>query len=308
MIKKHEQPYQGFRTFLKAGTIDDITTGILVMGIPLDSNTSFRSGARHAPAAIREASLMLTDGSHPVFRNDINYDQLRDLGDFPVNNANPELSLADIFDYFYSYSRKGVKNLIFGGDHSITFPMLRAHTLLTNEKVSLVHFDAHCDTWDNHWGSKLGHGTWLYHAIENGYVDPETTVQIGIRSPAQVAAHDYLTNKGGLVINNRNFLVHSLDTIVSMVKNRIGNNPVYLTFDIDALDPAYAPGTGTPEIGGLTTLQAQYLLENLDLNWVGADFVEVAPAYDHSNITSLAAATLAYTWVCQQQSTFKLLK
>lgn len=313
MSAKFEQPYQGLRTFLKAPSVasprpalEDKT--ILVMGIPFDSNTSFRSGARHAPAAIREASLMLTDGSHPIYRNAINYDLLVDIGDFSVNNADPKLTLESIANVFSMRTWNKSKKLILGGDHSITYPLIKALYYHHQKKISLVHFDAHCDTWKDHWGVKIGHGSWLYHAIEEGFVDPKTTVQIGIRSPADPEASDYLTQRGGTVIKSRDFLRHSLDHIIDTVKNVIGDNAVYLSFDIDALDPAYAPGTGTPEIGGLTTLQAQYLLENLDLNWIGADFVEVAPAYDHADITSLAAATLAYTWVCQMQSTFKLLK
>jgi agmatinase len=302
-----EQPFQGIRTFLKAKT-DIIEKGIKILGVPFDANTSFRSGARHGPAAIREASLMLTDGSHPIFRNALNYDELWDAGDFPVNNAESYPSLKRLQEYFFGSLDLKLKYLLLGGDHSITYPMLQALSQFYNKPISLVHFDAHCDTWSDHWGKPIGHGSWLYHAIINNYVDPKTTVQIGIRSPADPEAADYLKNAGGTVIDNRAFLRDNLDSIVDRIKGIIGDNLVYLTFDIDCLDPAYAPGTGTPEIGGLTTLQAQYILENLNLNWIGADFVEVAPAYDHGDITSLAAATLAYSWICQMQSTFKLLK
>lgn len=307
MISKIEQPFHGIRTFLKANTYN-IDKGIKILGVPLDSNTSFRSGARHAPAAIREASLMLTDGSHPVYRNDLNYDELWDAGDYPVNNSNPHTSLLDFYEYYADSFDPNLKHLLFGGDHSITYPAIKALSSIYGKPISLVHFDAHCDTWRSHWGTTIGHGTWLYHAIVNGYVEPVNTVQIGIRSPADAEAADFLTTTGGTVIGSRAFLKNDLDTIINDIRNVIGDNDVYLTFDIDCLDPAYAPGTGTPEIGGLTTLQAQYILENLNLNWIGADFVEVAPAYDHSNITSLAAATLAHTWICQMQSTFKLLK
>ena len=304
---QYEQPFQGIRTFLKAKT-QPITSGIKIMGVPLDATTSFRSGARHGPAAIREASLMLTDGSHPIFRNALDYNKLWDAGDYPVNNASPSRSLNDLGDYFIEFYNPDLYNLLLGGDHTITYPAISALSHNLGKPISVVHFDAHCDTWQDHWKTNIAHGTWLYHAIENGYVEPTTSVQIGIRSPADPKISDYFYNCGGEVISNRAFLKHKLDDIVQMIRNKVGDNPVYLTFDIDCLDPAYAPGTGTPEIGGLTTLQAQYILENLDLNWIGADFVEVAPAYDHGEITSLAAATLAYTWVCQMQSTFKLLK
>jgi agmatinase len=301
-----EQPFQGIRTFLKAKT-QPITKGIKILGVPLDATTSFRSGARHGPAAIREASLMLTDGSHPVFRNSLDYDKLWDAGDFPVNNASSIRTLEDFGDYLYSFYNPDVCNLLLGGDHTITYPAISALSNRLNKKISVVHFDAHCDTWKDHWGVSIAHGTWLYHAIDNGHVDPNTSIQIGIRSPVDPATSDYFHNMGGTVITNRSFLKHSLDEIIQSIRNKVGDNPAYLTFDIDCLDPAYAPGTGTPEVGGLTTLQAQYILENLNLKWIGADFVEVAPAYDHANITSLAAASLAYTWICQMQSTFGVL-
>jgi agmatinase len=301
-----EQPFQGIRTFLKAKT-QPIINGIKIIGVPLDATTSFRSGARHGPAAIREASLMLTDGNHPVFRNELNYNKLCDAGDFPVNNADPKKSLNSLTDYLYENYNPKICNLLLGGDHTITYPAINALSYRFDRRVSIVHFDAHCDTWKDHWGTSLAHGTWLYHAIEMGFVDPTTSIQIGIRSPADPVTADYFSIRGGTVINNRAFLKNDLDSIINNIRNVVNDNPVYLTFDIDCLDPAYAPGTGTPEIGGLTTLQAQYILENLNLKWIGADFVEVAPAYDHANITSLAAASLAYTWICQMQSTFGIL-
>jgi len=305
----NEFPYQGIRTFLKAGTYP-VDKGIKVIGVPLDSNTSFRSGARHGPAAIREASLMLTDGSHPVFKNNIDYNYIYDAGDFPVNNSSPHFTMEEFQRdcYISLCSNKDLKHLLLGGDHSLSYYMIKALSHALSKKISVVHFDAHCDTWKTAWGEKIAHGTWLYHAINDGYVDPVTSIQIGIRSPCDPETSEWFTKQCGTVINSRALMNNSLDWVINKISSTVDPESAYLTFDIDALDPAYAPGTGTPEIGGMTTQQAQYIIEDLNINWLAADFVEVCPAYDHANITALAAASLAYSWVCQQQSLFNLIK
>ena len=306
-------PMHGIRTFLKSGTIEQ-KNSIQVLGIPYDSATTFRSGARQGPAAIREASLMLTDGCHPTFHNMVDYNHIWDSGDLAINNA---FEVSECHGKIQSYIQTILmpnKNipLIFGGDHSITRGIIRGiGDSLWNEyefPISVVHFDAHCDTWFNHGSGYYGHGTWMYNAIQEGFVDASKSVQIGIRSTADLKSGDYFSNKGGTVITPIDFVKRNIDSIVDQIRNVVGNKKCYLTFDIDCLDPAYAPGTGTPEIGGLTTIQAKYLIENLFLDWIGADFVEVAPAYDVSSITSLAAATLAWSWVCQMQSSFQLIR
>lgn len=189
--------------------------------------------------------------------------------------------------------RKGKKLLTFGGDHFITLPLLRAHAR-NYGKLSLIHFDAHSDTYAN--GSAFDHGTMFYHAPKEGLIDPSRSVQIGIRT-------EYSADDGFLVLDGAKACDMSADEVVQAIADRVGNNMCYLTFDIDCLDPAYAPGTGTPVIGGLSTDKILKILRGLkDLEIVGYDIVEVSPAYDHSEITSLAAATIALEMLYMEAS------
>jgi agmatinase len=190
-----------------------------------------------------------------------------------------------------------------GGDHSVTLPLLRAlHA--QHGPVALIHFDAHCDTWTDHFGEPSGHGTWTYEAIQEGLVDRAKTVQIGIRSSGERSAREYVQDQGGLIYTARALRGkdgEQLASILHQIKARIGDTPCYLTLDIDCLDPAFAPGTGTPEPGGMTSSQVMTFLEELaPLNFVGMDCVEVAPAYDHAELTSNAAAQFIWTYLCSQ--------
>jgi agmatinase len=188
----------------------------------------------------------------------------------------------------------------------VTLPLLRAaHTVYgQGEPLGLVHFDAHCDTWDNHFGEPSGHGTWTYEALQEGLASPAHTVQIGIRSSGQRAAREYVQDVGGAIYTARDLRGKDgagLADVVQAIRQRMGRRPCYLTVDIDCLDPAFAPGTGTPEPGGLSSSQVLTLIEELaDLNWVGMDCVEVAPAYDHAELTTNAAATVVWTWLAGQ--------
>jgi agmatinase len=190
-----------------------------------------------------------------------------------------------------------------GGDHSITLPLLRAAHARYGP-VGLLHFDAHCDTWQDHFGEPSGHGTWTYEAIQEGLVSPAHTAQIGLRSAGERAAREYVQDQGGLIYTARDLRGRDgagLDAVVQSIRARMGQRPCYLTLDIDCLDPAFAPGTGTPEPGGLSSSQVLTLLEELaPLNWVGMDCVEVAPAYDHAELTSNAAAHFVWTYLCGQ--------
>jgi agmatinase len=193
-----------------------------------------------------------------------------------------------------------------GGDHSITLPLLRAYRAQHGRPLALIHFDAHCDTWPDHSGEPSGHGTWLREAIDEGLVDPALTVQFGIRSPAHRDVREYVSVRGGLIYTGRDLRglasPAQLREICSVVRERLTSRagiPVYLSLDIDCLDPAFAPGTGTPEPGGLATVQVMTLLEELHgLPWIGMDLCEVAPAYDQAELTSNAAATLVWTYLC----------
>jgi agmatinase len=190
-----------------------------------------------------------------------------------------------------------------GGDHSVTLALLRAARAQFGE-LALVHFDAHCDTWIDHFGEPSGHGTWTYEAIQEGLVSATHTVQIGLRSSGERAARMYVADQGGLIFNARSMRGldgAGLQDFIAQVRERIGAMPVYLTLDIDCLDPAFAPGTGTPEPGGMSTSQLMTWLEALaPLNCVAMDCVEVAPAYDHAELTSHAAATMVWTYLCGQ--------
>lgn len=287
------KPYQGLRTFCK--TTDDLNKPFAVLGLPFDAATSFRPGARFGPSAIREASMMLVDGYNPQFPVDLK-DWVIDLGDADIAVGTIDQMLEDV-KFVASNLIKHNKHPVFlGGDHSVTLGILRAlHE--TFDKIAIVHFDAHYDTWDSNFEQQYGHGTWLYNAIEEGLVDPLKTFSIGVRCPADSITRNYLLNRGGTIFTAR-YAQSNMQAVVSNIMNIVGDTPVYLTFDIDSLDPAHAPGTGTPEIGGLTSMWAIECIEGLvGLNWIGMDIVEVAPAYDHSQITSLAAATLVWTYL-----------
>ncbi|EKT55065.1 agmatinase [Providencia rettgeri] len=258
----------------------------VITGVPFDMATSGRAGSRHGPAAIRQVSTNLAWESHRWPWNFKLTERLNvvDCGDvvFAFGDAQ------DMSDKLQAHTEKllesGKRCLTFGGDHFVTLPLLRAHAKHFG-KMALVHFDAHTDTYGN--GSKFDHGTMFYHAPKEGLIDPNHSVQIGIRTEHD-SDNDFTVLDAGQV-NDR-----SVDDMVAQIKEIVGDLPVYLTFDIDCLDPAFAPGTGTPVIGGLTSDRALKLLRGIQsLNIVGMDLVEVAPAYDQSEITALAAASIA---------------
>lgn len=264
----------------------------VVAGIPVDIATTNRPGARFGPEAIRRASRMLVDGDHPTQRVDLTAG-VSDVGDF-------EIALGDVPATLALIERQAAEigHLVaLGGDHSIALPLLRALARRIGP-VGLVHFDAHVDTWPDSFGLTYGHGSCFFHAINEGIVDPRRMVQIGIRSPVQDAVLQWTLDKGVTIVTAQDVHQQGIAEVAARIRSVVGTAPAYLTFDIDALDPAFAPGTGTPEIGGLATWQAQALLRDLkDVDFVGMDMVEVAPAYDHAEITSLAAATMVYEYL-----------
>jgi len=271
-------------------------------GIPFDGAVTNRPGARFGPQEIRRASLMLCDGTHPHF--DVSpLGLLGDAGDMRLPNASP-LPVVRTLIEAQAASLMAKHHCVFlGGDHSVTLPLLRA-AKARHGQLALIHFDAHCDTWTDHFGEPSGHGTWTYEALQEGLVSPAHTVQIGLRSGGARAARHYVSDQGGVIYTARQ--LRGLDgaglrPVVNAISQRIGTMPVYLSLDIDCLDPAFAPGTGTPEPGGMSSSQVLTLIEDLaGLNFVGMDCVEVAPAYDHAELTSNAAATLVWTYLCGQ--------
>ena len=276
----------------------------VIAGVPWDGATTNRPGARFGPAEIRRASHMLCDATHPLFEVSP-IDLIADSGDLTL----PNTSLDGMRSAFEPMARDLVARhhmIWLGGDHSITLPLLRAYRRRFGRPLALVHFDAHCDTWTSHFDEPSGHGTWVYEAMREELIDPALTVQVGIRSPAAREFSRYVADRGGLIYTARELrgLASSaqLAPVAGEVRARIagaGAAPVYLSLDIDCLDPAYAPGTGTPEPGGLTTSQVLTLLEDwYDLNWIGMDLCEVSPPYDHAELTSQAAATFIWTYLC----------
>lgn len=266
---------------------------IVVAGIPLDIGTTNRSGARFGPQAIRQASRMLVDGDHPVARRDPAGQDLSDIGDFHIALGDIPQSLKLIEE-----QAAGLAHLVaLGGEHSITLALLRA--LARRDGVpGLVQFDAHVDTWPDNFGQAFAHGSVFYHAIRERLVDPRRMVQVGIRSPVARDIYDWTRQQGVTILSAEDVHAEGPRAIAERIRTVVGGAPCYLSFDIDALDPAFAPGTGTPEIGGLASWQAQAILRRLDgLHFVGMDVVEVAPPYDVAEITALAAATMVYEYL-----------
>lgn len=279
-------------TFLGLAAYDRAAT-YCVAGIPLDIGTTNRSGARDGPAAIRRASRMLVDGAHPVHRIEPAAMPVADIGDFSIALGDIEKSLQLI-----ESQAAAVGHLIaLGGEHGVTLPLLRALAKRTGP-LALVHFDAHVDTWPDNFGQRYAHGSVFFHAIEEGLVDPKKTIQIGIRSPMGTDVHDWTLARGVRIMPSE--AVHELGpaAVAEEIRAVVGAAPTYLSVDVDVLDPAFAPGTGTPEIGGLASWQLLAILRRLgDLDFRGMDVVEVAPAYDVAEITALAAATVAWEYL-----------
>ena len=270
------------------------TSRFVVAGFPLDIGTTNRTGARDGPAAIRRASRMLVDGDHPQFWIDPAALDLSDIGDMALALGDIPASLKLI-----EQAAAQVPHLIaLGGEHGITLPLLRALRRRTGDKLALVHFDAHVDTWPDNFGQAYAHGSVFYHAINEGLVDPARMIQIGIRSPVQRAVWDWTVAQGVTILTAQQVHAAGPDSVVQQVRQVIGDGPAYLSFDIDTLDPAFAPGTGTPEIGGLASWQVQAIIRGLEgLDFRGMDIVEVAPAYDQAEITALAGATMAWEYL-----------
>ena len=264
-----------------------------IAGIPLDIGTTNRSGARFGPHAIRHASRMLVDGAHPTSRIDVAKLALSDIGDFRIALGDIPASLAAIEE-----QAAAQRHLVaLGGEHGITLPLLRALARRTGP-VALVHFDAHVDTWPGNFGQTYAHGAVFYHTIEERLVDPRRMVQIGIRSPVEREVLDWTLAQGVTVVTAEDVHEKGPRAVADEVRRVVGDARCYLSFDIDALDPAFAPGTGTPEIGGLASWQAQSILRRLaGLDFIGMDVVEVAPAYDVAEITALAAATMVFEYL-----------
>ncbi|HMA74503.1 MAG TPA: agmatinase [Xanthobacteraceae bacterium] len=267
---------------------------LCVAGIPYDFGTTNRPGARFGPSAIRQASRMLVDGEHPLHWVNPASALVADIGDFNIALGDITKSLSEI-----ERQASEIAHLVaLGGDHGITLPLLRA-LAKRRGAPALIHFDAHVDTWPENFGQSYAHGSVFYHAIVEELIQPRRMVQIGVRSPVERAVYDWTRNQGVAMITAQD--VHELGpvAVADRIHEVVGDVPVYLSFDVDVLDPAFAPGTGTPEIGGLASWQVQAIIRRLHkLQFIGMDMVEVCPPYDVAEITALAAATVVWEYLC----------
>ncbi|MBM4218134.1 MAG: agmatinase [Gammaproteobacteria bacterium] len=290
---KVEPVFAGAQSFLRCRYTKDLAgVDVAVTGVPLDTATTNRPGARFGPRAIRAASAQIA-WTRPY---GCPFDPLEklavaDYGDCAWDHGRPEGIPAAIETHADTILATGAAMLTLGGDHFITYPLLKAH-VRKHGPLSLIHFDAHSDTWNDAEGTgRVDHGTMFYHAAKDGLVDPKASVQIGLRTH-----NDDLM--GFNVFDAPRVHEHGAQAVVSEVHRIVGKRKAYLTFDIDCVDPAFAPGTGTPVAGGLTSAQALAIVKGLvGIDFVGMDVVEVAPAYDVGEITALAAAHIAHEWL-----------
>jgi len=292
--------YSGIATFMRTPLVQDPSgLDIAFIGVPYDGAVEGRSGARHGPREIRNMSSMIRNIHHLTRINPFKICDIADIGDISFTNVyRIEDVHNDILNFYKKLHEAGVVPLSAGGDHSITLPILRV--LGKETPVGLVHIDAHTDTNDMEMGSKFSHGTPFRRAVEERILDSKRTVQIGIRGAQNSEeSWDFSIDSGMRVIFMEEFTSLGVAGVIDQLRLIVGDGPTYISFDIDGLDPVYAPGTGTPEIGGITTKEAQALLRGLrGLNLIGADVVEVSPPFDSSGNTALVAATIMYEILC----------
>lgn len=293
-------PFAGIATFGRQPHTRDLAgIDVAFVGIPYDGSTSYRSGTRFGPRAIREQSLLLWGYNNALQINPFEKLKVIDYGDVDVIPV-------DILGTFQAVQSEvgrlidaGCRVISLGGDHSVALPLLRAHASKYGP-LAVVHFDAHPDTWDEEFpGRKYSHGTPFRRAIEEGLIETSAYLQIGIRGPTP-DAHDYADalNLGAQMITLEDALTMGPENVIAKIHEVIGNRPVYLSFDIDVVDPAFAPGTGTPEVGGFSSVQILKLVRGMKgLNLVGCDLVEVSPPFDSQGITAILAANLAFEFL-----------
>jgi agmatinase len=288
--------YAGETTFARLPRLSDVPdTDIAIWGVPFDGGVSYRPGARFGPNHVRQSSRLLrpynpAQEAEPFLRA-----QVADAGDIGVNPFSIDEAIAAVEAGARQLSGTSRSLLTIGGDHTIALPLLRVQHE-RHGPLAVLHFDAHLDTWDTYFGAPYTHGTPFRRAAEEGLIDHEHSMHVGLRGPLYSRLDlDESEQMGFAAVHCRDFVRSPIDDIIDRVRTRLGDRPVYVSVDIDVLDPAYAPGTGTPEAGGLSSAQLLEVLRGLaGLHVVGADVVEVAPAYDHAEITGIAASHTAY--------------
>lgn len=296
--------YAGIATFMRLPyvTFDDADAAnvqVGLVGVPWDGGTTNRPGARHGPRQMRDLSTLARNVNRASGINPFELCNCADMGDSPVNPVDLDATLQYVEDFFAKLHSHGITPLSAGGDHLVTLPIMRA--LAKGQPIGMVHFDAHTDTWDRYFGgSKFTHGTPFRRAIEEGLLDPKRTVQIGIRGALyNDSENDWGVAQGVRVIDIDEYKQLGVQAVINEARKIVGSGPTYVSFDVDFLDPVYAPGTGTPEIGGATTYEAQQLIRGLQgLNLIGGDVVEVSPPFDPTGGTALAGMTMMFEILC----------
>jgi len=290
--------FAGPSTFARLPEMRDVKScDVAIVGVPFDAGTSYRPGARFGPQSIRQASRHLRTNYHPNYDTEpFKVQQVADAGDIVCNPFNINEAIQQIEKGAFELLNKVGGIISMGGDHTIAFPLLKAINKINNGPVALVHFDAHLDTWDTYFGAPYTHGTPFRRAREENLFLEDSSMHVGIRGP--LYSRDDLKNDaefGFKIIHCDEFQSEGIDHVVKRIRDRVGDNPMYLSIDIDVLDPAHAPGTGTPEIAGMSSRELVGVLRGLaGLNIISADVVEVSPAYDHAELTSLSAATTVF--------------
>jgi len=288
--------YGGIATFAHLPQINEVSdVDLAIVGVPFDTGVSYRPGARFGPNHVRESSRLLRPFNPAANVSPFATQQVVDAGDIAANPFDIEEAISSIHKSYDQLLERAKRIVTIGGDHTITLPILRS-LKAKHGPISVVHFDAHLDTWDSYFGADYTHGTTFRRASEEGLLDPEGCMHIGIRGPLY-AAKDLTDDKalGFQIFSSVEFQDLGVAAAIEKMKARVGKRPMYISIDIDVLDPAHAPGTGTPEAGGLTSRELLSLLRaTAGMNVVGADIVEVAPAYDHAQITGIAASHAMY--------------
>lgn len=303
-----ELRFTDIATFMRTPRVESLdAVDIGIIGIPYDGGLTCRTGARYGPREVRNQSTLMRALNVATGDRPFEVARVGDLGDVRFRDIfNLDNAIKDIERYFAAIAKSKVIPLAVGGDHSITYPILKGLSLRLAGPVGLIHVDAHTDTWPGYSGSKFHHGAPFRLATEDGLIDPKRTVQIGIRGGQNFAAGlDYSRDSGMRVIPIEEFDDLGWAGAAAEAKRVVGEGPVYLSFDVDGLDPAYAWGTGTPEAGGITMREAQRMLREFrDVDLVGGDVVEVSPPLDPSGVTAMNAATLLFEILCLLSAPF----
>ena len=291
--------YAGPAGFARLPRLDQVGhADIVVAGVPFDSGVSYRSGARFGPTHIREASRLLRPYHPALDVSPFEVAQVADAGDIAVNPFDIGEAIETIQAAAYDLTSDGTRLVTLGGDHTISLPLLRA-AAERHGPVALLHFDAHLDTWDTYFGAEYTHGTPFRRAFEEGIIDTEALSHVGTRGPLYGKKDLEDDRRFGFgIVTSADVYRQGATRSSPELRDRIGDRPLYISIDVDVMDPAHAPGTGTPEAGGMTSRELLEILRGFaGLNLIGADVVEVAPAYDHADITGVAASHLAYDLV-----------